>query len=415
MKYLLNDTNKNNFIFCIVASTNDVENLIRRYENIILKSIIKYGKFIIFNFKKKNKKNLKLKIKNCKIVEIENSEQFNNYIKNKTLFAIDEIGRRLAFFSIRKLLNKKNINLILIMDIGFIPNTASYKNKKISFQNKIYNLRRFLERYFCRFLILLNIYPKTQFYFESNIKIVNKYKKNTLRNFILKFPLLDFLLNFKIIENINSKTFEYFKKYRLRKAKSRILFIDGNYKHGDVLEREGKVVNQNKKKYLNSLRNYLQYLKKIFKKDIYICLHPSSNFNDYKKLFPSFKINKGNTREQIYNSSIVVFHESSAVIDAFISKKKIISFQTELLGEYYSNRINLYISNCDLYSIHIDKPIKNFRLSKNEILKKLNYKNAKMNNYIKQNILSDRQKIPSEKILNEISKFIYKNEKKSLV
>ncbi len=300
------------------------------------------------------------------------------------------------------------------MDIGFIPNTASYKNKKISFQNKIYNLRRFLERYFCRLLILLNIYPKTQFYFESNIKIVNKYKKNTLRNFILKFPLLDFLLNFKIIENINSKTFEYYKKYKLKKAKPRILFIDGNYKHGDVLEREGKVVNQNKEKYLNALRNYLQYLKKIFKKDIYICLHPSSDLNDYKKLFPSFKINKGNTREQIYNSSIVVFHESSAVIDAIISKKKIISFQTELLGKYYFNRINLYISNCDLYSIHIDKPIKDFKLSKNEILRKLNYKNAKMNNYINQNILSDRQKIPSEKILNVISKFIYKNEKKLL-
>ena len=113
------------------------------------------------------------------------------------------------------------------------------------------------------------------------------------------------------------------KKKKLKREKPGILFIDGNYKHQDALTREGKNILINKKKYIESIRKYLKYLGEIFDLNISIALHPSSNLKEYRKLFPKFKIKKkNNTLEQIYNSSIIIFHESSSVIDAFLAKKR---------------------------------------------------------------------------------------------
>ena len=149
-----------------------------------------------------------------------------------------------------------------------------------------------------------------------------------------KTSLSNILLNFQIVENINSRSVENYKKNKIKKEKPGILFIDGNYKHQDALIREGKNILTNKKKYIESVRKYLKYLGEIFDLNISIALHPSSNLKEYKKLFPKFKIKKYNTLEQIYNSSIVIFHESSSVIDAFLAKKDN-CFSNKNVGKLY--------------------------------------------------------------------------------
>ena len=70
-----------------------------------------------------------------------------------------------------------------------------------------------------------------------------------------------------------------------------------------------------------------------------ITLYPVKTIS-YSK---NFIIYKGKTKEKVLESYMVVFHESSSVMDAIISKKKILIFETDLFGKYFSKRI-LYCS-----------------------------------------------------------------------
>ena len=412
MKKLLNHFQKKNgeFIFCLVTTSNDIEFLIKKYESIISKLISIQKKFVIFKFieTKKRSVNRKLKIKNCEIIEIFTKSQFNSYIKGNYIFAIDEISRGLKFFNIRRQLNQKNINLILIMNIGYLDNNTKIQNIDTSLINKYYNIKKLIEKYICRILILINIYPKTQFYFDSNKKIVEHYNNSFLRKLSKKIKLLKLLLNFQIVEKINSNSLVNYNKYKNEKKKGKILFIDGNYKHKDIIFREGKEIIKNKKRYVMALTQYLEYLGKIFNLKICISLHPSSNLKEYKKLFPKFEVKKSDTLRQVYISSIITFHESSAIVDALLIKKKIISLKTELLGKYYYNRTKLYSDSLNLFSIDIDKPINKSKITKNKILEKLRSNQKKLNNYIDTHIKTDGKTHPSEKIVNVISRYILK-------
>ena len=386
MKNLFNNSQeeKDKFIFCLFTTSDDIEFLINKYENIILKFISIKKNFFIFKFKKNNKVsfNYKSKIRNCKIIEIHNN--------------------------IRRLINQNNIDLMLIMNIGYLSNKDHIVNTDISLINKFFIIKKFFEIYFCRLLILFNIYPKTKFYFDSNKKIVNDYKKSFIRKFTEKIKLFSFLLNFQIVENINSSSVESYHKYKHAKKKNRILFIDGNYKHKDVLQRDGKNIIKNKKKYICALRDYLKYFGKILNLEICIALHPSSNLKEYKRLFPQFKITKWDTIKRIYESTIVIFHESSAIMDALITKKKIISFQTELLGKYLYNRIKLYENTFNLLNINIDVPIDKSKFTKNKLFKQMKLNKKKLNTYIGNYLKSDGGNLPSEKIIKVISNYTFR-------
>ena len=109
-------------------------------------------------------------------------------------------------------------------------------------------------------------------------------------------------------------------------------------------------------------------MRKYIKKKVEIALQPSSNLKYIRNYFLILKF-QGYTNYKIYKSSIVIFHESSAVIDAIISNKKIISFQTKFLGEYLFNRTNYYKTNLQLPSINIDE-VKDLETSNLSIIKK---------------------------------------------
>ena len=148
MKNLPND--KKN-IFCMFTTSNDINFLINRYEHIINKFISIHKSFVIFKFTKKNKIKSKLikssKIRNCKIVEIRNQQQFYDYTKNKILFAIDEIDRGLKFYNIRRLINRNNIKLIFIMNLGHISNHKFISERGITLRNRFYYLIKYIENF----------------------------------------------------------------------------------------------------------------------------------------------------------------------------------------------------------------------------------------------------------------------------
>ena len=106
--------------------------------------------------------------------------------------------------------------------------------------------------------------------------------------------------------------------------------------------------------------------------------------------------------------NLVIFHESSAIVDALITKKKIISFQTELLGKYLYNRIKLYENTLNLFNINIDVPIDKSKLTKNRLLKQMKSNKKKLNTYVYNYLKSDGENLPSEKIIKVISNYTFR-------
>lgn len=404
-------------MFCLFASTEDLNFTIKLYKNIIKKFLKEHGQFTIINFRKANKKYTKnsyLNLKNSKlkIYEIDKKEKFLSLISNKRVIGIDTVAKKLKYFKERTMLNKSNIYLIYIMNIGFLSNEVSFDNKVLILKNMHIKIKTYLAKFIFRILILINIFPKTYLYFESRRKIVNKFNNNFIRKIVNKFSFFGFLLNYKKIILINSNAFENFKNSKIKKKENFILFLDGNYDHKDLLAREGKRLLNNQKKYLDYLNNYLSFISKIYKKKIEIALHPSSNLKKYKKIFPDFKISKGETDVKIYKSSLVIFHESSSVIDAIILNKKLLSFQTKILGEYLFNRINYYKTNLHIPSISIDE-IKDLKIINSSIIKKkLNIKNNYLKKYINDNLIADGHTIPSDKIIKYVNNFISNSNEK---
>lgn len=418
MKYLIKKNNKS-YIFCLFAARENLEDIVNIYKFFISNFLNTYNQFTIYNFKKTNKKNrdniYKLfKNKNLKIIYIENNDDFLQQIEGKNLFAIDALDKNFQNFRNRMIINKKNVYLIFIMNIGPISNTKTDKKTKLNYKNYFFLFLNNFKKKFFRLLILLNIFPKTLFYFDSRIRIIEKFNKNSFRKLILQFPFLNFLINYYNIKKINSNSFESYKVGKSKIHNKNIIFIDGNFKHQDILLREGANVIGNKKKYFFALKSYFGFIENILKKKIEIILHPSSKLSDYEDYFSSFKISKGNTDQKIYNSSLVIFHESSSIVDAIISKKKIISFETELLGNYIKSRINFYKNELGISSINIDKPVERVDLNKKKFIKLITTSNKKLKRYKKENLVSDNDNLPSHKVVLEVKNFIKKleNEKK---
>ena len=104
---------------------------------------------------------------------------------------------------------------------------------------------------------------------------------------------------------------------------------------------------------------------------------------------------------------MVIFHESSAVMDAMLLNKKILIFETDLLGKYHSKRVSFFKDSLKLPSIKIENKTV---LTKSQILKKFDQSKKYRNLYIKNNLKSDSSRSPTKKFILIINKFI-NNEK----
>ena len=103
-----------------------------------------------------------------------------------------------------------------------------------------------------------------------------------------------------------------------------------------------------------------------------------------------FNIAKYQTEKFISSAFLVVFHESSSIIQAILLKKKIIAFTGDCLGAYVQNRVNLYseifkLKKYDLDDFDIDEKKKEVFISELKAITD-NY-----NNYVTDNIVFDKK------------------------
>jgi len=376
----------------IVSRDLDIQRIIYSYQDLIKKLIFKFGEVtlvsfdnffnnrenIIFSDKKIDNFNNKLSIFFPK-----NKNEFNNICKSKKIIAIDNLGKNFKDFILRRLIKKNNIKLALILNQGFISNDESYPINELS--SLIFEIKKKIFVTFYRILVLLKYIPNIHFYFDTRKDICENclIKK---KNFLSK---LFFFLNINYFENIyhiNSLAYDNFIIQNNTPKEEKIVFIDNNYNHRDITSRHKFDRLELRRIYFSRLKFFFEWISSLCNKNIEICLHPTSDFDDYKSYFNHFEISQYQTQHSILNAYIVLFHFSGSVSDAVLNKKKIISLKTGLLGSYVNYRINRYTELLKTISINIDDD-QYLLLSPDLIKKELNnYDNnyeSYINNFLK--------------------------------
>ena len=403
--------------FCLFTEINDLPRTLNIYDSIILKIVKKYNNFTVVDFSKILKNSTYLKKDQINISKNENKFDgklnvfspltncdFISYAKDKHIFAFDALGKSLASFKIRRLVNKNNIKLILLINVGSISNFHDSSDNNL--RNLLIKLSKKLTNYIYRFLVLIKYFSNVFIYFESRNKIYENCILNKKKIISKIFPFFN-ILYFENIYKINSFSYDRYLENKNNLKENKIVFIDGNYKHPDILSYKNFDLVALQKIYFERLENFFKWICKIFNQPVEICLHPSSDKEQYKSFFKNRIITQNSTYESIANSSVVIFHESSAFLDAILYKKKIISLNTSLLGEYISNRINYYKNQFNLVSINLDIFNSNltYKYERSSILNDLNAAIKNYDYYIKENLITDADDKGSDKIIKILESY----------
>jgi hypothetical protein len=81
----------------------------------------------------------------------------------------------------------------------------------------------------------------------------------------------------------------------------------------------------------------------------------------FKSIFEKNKIIKGKTDFYVKKAKLLLFHESSSVLDAIILNKKIINLQSALMGKYFQYRNELYNKEIKLKKIKLEDKFINIK------------------------------------------------------
>ncbi len=392
-------------ILGLVIATNDLTKSFYIHKDLYKEISRKYNNFYIVNFYYLKFFNKDKKIftgyipKNFKIFTPKSKRDLYKFFSDKEMIAFNALGKNFEYFRILRLIKKLNINLILLQNLGDIGNTKIIKKKNIKslYFKFIYIINYLIFRLF----VFVNFFPTIKIYFECKKNIVKNCENNKLKKkFESLFPFFKFYYFRKTIL-INSRSYDELVNNKNKLSEENIVFLDSGFFHRDRIIREGNIANDIKKNYFFLLKKFLKNLSKLYKKKIVVCLHPSSNTEIYKKFLKEFKITKYQTREYIKKAFIVIFHESSSIVDAIFLKKKIIILNSKTMGSYLNEKIKAYQKKAGFYLYDLDTQK---TIIKEKLLINLNKK--KYNQFIKENINTNKKILGKDTIIREINKFL---------
>jgi hypothetical protein len=366
--------------------------LIKKFENI---------KFLNLNLNLNLNKRAPKKFQKY-FYDIKNINEFKLFLnKYKTRLCISFIKRKLENINI--FINIKKFNIILTE----INRSEELRDTKYFFDsNFLRNLQKFKKIFIINFNFILystfyyfNILPKVDYLFHFNDSIDDQigysfsdsYKYSLINIFKKKF--LKRNIFFKKTYLINSKTFNELSKNHIQNKY--IVFLDSCFDHSDRREYDSKPNDVDKQQYYSEIYNTFKTVK-----NFVFLVHPNSNIYEIKKFFKKISVVKFKTRYYLTKSKLVIFHESSSVLDAIYLKKNIVSVESNYLGEYFNFRNKLYSNFFGIKSINLS--YKKNQLNFNN-LKKINF----FTNKKKFLISSKHKRISFKNILKKLDNLNY--------
>ena len=340
--------------------------------------------------------------KNIKFYNPKNISELDFFIKDKSLHAITNIGKTLNELPIHLLLKKYEVKLFQVSNVG----NKQYGDNplKTNFLKSYLNIQgRLLLHKFFILLNLIRLIPKIEIRFMSNGHWINlSQKKQSIYNKFLRFFNIGYANKLVLI---NSRAYDLFYKNKFIKREKYIVLLDEPLNDQQYIRLRGPTDKQKIKIHYKNLIEKLKTISKFYNKKVVICMHPSEDIKLKKKIFSGFLVKKYETKKYIYQSKLVLFFESSAITDAVMLKKKIITLFSNVLDENQISHNMHYVNEIKIPSINIDESLTFDQNDKD----KFEYNKKKIDNtynhYIKKYIAADNSKIPGYiKITNIIKK-----------
>ena len=361
----------------------------------------------------KKKNNLDVKIlKNffpnldIKFLSSNNFIQFHRFLRNKKIVGIKTFGTSYGELIINIFLKFYDVRLLQINNVGNRNFAHDLSNHKIKVLKNF--LIKKLSHKLTVFLSMIGLVRKIEIRFISNFLYLKFNKTHTVNKVasLFKLPYVKKLIP------INSRAHDIFLNNKLEIKNDYITVLDEQLNEPQWAKWRNLIKKKDITLHYKKFNSYLKKLSIVLKKKVIICIHPNDNLEEKKRLFKNFKVLKYKTREYIYKSYLVVFFESSAIVDAILLNKNITTIQSKIMdknqiqsGLDYVDQLNVSISNIDnIENLNLTKKF----LIKNKIIK--NPKEIKKNykNYIKTFISTDVKNITGVEKIKKIIKQNYK-------
>jgi len=360
---------------------------------------------------KKNNLNIKI-LKNfvpnlnLKFYSLDKFIHLHKFLKKKKIVGIKRFGTSYSELLINIFFKFYNLRLITFYNTGHRNFTTNITSKKINlFKNY---LNKILAHKLTVFLSMVGLVRKVDIRFTSNPDYI-RYNKKKITNKIANFFNLPYA---KKLIAINSRAYDIFLNSKFKIKKDYITVLDEQLNDPQWIKFSGVKKKRNITLHYKKLNIYLKKISKVLKKKVIICIHPNDNLKDKKKLFKDFKVLKYKTREYIYKSYLVVFFQSSAIIDAILLHKNITTIRSKILDKnqvsssmYYVDGIKSPISTIDnIENLNLTKDF----LIKNKIIKNTNEIKEDYKNFINKYLCAGtKNTLGVEKIVKSL-KLIYK-------
>ena len=361
----------------------------------------------------KKKNNLDVKIlkdffpnSNIKFLSSNNFIQFHRFLRNKKIVGIKSFGTSYGELIINIFLKFYDVKLLEINNIGNENSAYSLS------QHKIKVLKNFLVKKLSHkltvFLSMIGLVRKIDIRFISNSRYLKYNKINTVN----KVANLFNLPYVKKLIPINSRAYDIFLNEKHEIKNDYITVMDEQLNEPQWAKWRNLIEKKDITLHYKKFNSYLKKLSIALNKKVIICIHPNDNLKEKKKIFKNFKVLRYKTREYIYKSYLVVFFESSAIIDAVLLNKNITTIHSKIMDEnqiasglHYVRELKVSISNIDnIKNLNLTKKflVKN-KIIKNSIQIKKDYKN-----YIKKYISTDVKNVLGVEKIKKIIKQRYK-------
>lgn len=411
-KFLNMRSSKKN-LFCLIFPFDIFDHYTAQKKNLILKIAESFEEFYIINIsrleisrksKSINIDEIKKKIpKNCKIFDPKSSNEFLDFSKNKQLILLCNIGRTWRYYKIHYLLKKIDAKLIYSHEIGNIQymNIASVRAFFLQF------IAHYIPHKIVIILSILNIFPKIDLRFLTNKNIYNKTTNSFLYKISNKYKFIS-LFYTKKFELINSMPFDNAKLLRHKITEDKIVMIDTVLNHPDNVLENGVMDKNTFIQCYKILERFLKKISKVYNKPVVICAHPTQDLDEIRKLMKDFEVVKYQTKENIYKSFITFFYNSSAVVDAYILRKRIVGLENSAMGKSVLKTIRYYPSKTGIIKINIDQE---FEIKDKKIfLEKIDQtiESEKYKDYINNFLISDGENSGVDKMINIIKERYFK-------
>jgi len=331
----------------------------------------KFKKFYILDlnyfklFNRNTQKNLKLP-KNIKYIFPKSYSELIKIFKNKNFIAFDggiknEYGFSINFYLIYILLKYLRVKLVLLQNLGEIPNKKTDPIYSIKDRSRKYRIK--INYLIFRVLCIIRIFPSIELYLSSDRKILNFIKTRFITYKLKKiFPSF----NLSYYKNIAYVPDRELKNTNIQKY---LVFVDSGFYHPDRSKRGDTPTKIDEQNYFDKMNHIFSLFKKKLKKEIVICLHPHSDLKLYKIKFKKFKVTKFNSYYFIARSKLCIFHASSLIYDAKNMGKNIVILKTNSLGKYWNFRTKNILDNDKFNNIDLDNLNNNQKKNINYVLK----------------------------------------------